>query len=526
MTTAIGSPIDQHGVVRLLLCAHPYEHVTSGIALVETHISWVILTGTYAYKIKKELKLEFLDFSTLELRRHFCEEELRLNRQWAPEIYLDVVPVSLREDGVHVGDDSNVVEYALKMIQFTPGQRLDLQLDDGRVSVDDIRELAATVADFHDRVPRIEYTDEQSAFELVRSPVVENFPYIRQVLDDASVNRIEFWSAKHLGRLRPQLVARHRDGYVRECHGDLHLANLARLKSGIVPFDCIEFNPALRNIDVISDFAFLAMDLVCRDRADLAYALINRYLERSGDYDGMQLFGLYFVYHCMIRAKVAAIRLGERATESNRQRDLDEVRHHCKVALDWIDKPMPLLVAMYGYSGSGKTWASGKLLQAMPAIRLRSDVERKRMFGLGETEPSGAGLGEGVYTEQSARAVYERLFELGGRLLDWGYNVIFDATFLARRERALALSVATAAGVPFVLAHTQARRAIVSSRVRRRAIVANVASEADAEVVAHQRRFGDKLAAAEQERTALIRTDGRVDWDQVLDEITMVAHRA
>ena len=139
---------------------------------------------------------------------------------------------------------------------------------------------------------------------------------------------------------------------------------------------------------------------------------------------------------------------------------------------------------------------------------------------------SGAGLGEGVYTEQSARAVYERLFELGGRLLDWGYNVILDATFLARRERALALSVATAAGVPFVLAHTQARSAIVSSRVRRRAIVANVASEADAEVLAHQQEFGDKLAAAELERTALIRTDGRVDWDHVLDEITMVAHRA
>ena len=526
MTTAIGSPIDQLGVVRHLLCAHPYEHVTSGIALVETHISWVILTGTYAYKIKKELTLEFLDFSTLERRRHFCEEELRLNRQWAPQIYLDVVPISLDENGVHVDDDSNVVEYALKMMQFTPGQRLDLQLEDGRVSDDDIRELAVTVADFHDRIPRIDYLDEQTAFELVRSPMVENFPYVRQVLDDASVNRIEYWSAKHLERLRPVLVARHRDGYVRECHGDLHLANLARLKTGIVPFDCIEFNPALRNIDVISDFAFLAMDLVYRDRRDLAYTLINRYLERSGDYGGMQLFGLYFVYHCMIRAKVAAIRHSERTTASERQRDLDEVRLHCEVALDWIDKPRPLLTAMHGYSGSGKTWASSRLLQALPAIRLRSDVERKRLFGLGETESSGAGLGEGVYTEQSTRAVYERLFELAGRLLDWGYNVILDATFLARDERALALSVATATGVPFVLAHTEARSAIVSSRVKRRAIIANVVSEADAEVLAHQQEFGDKLTAAELERTARIRTDGRVDWDHVLDEITMVAHRA
>ena len=507
-----------------MLRAGPYEHATTGIALVETHISWVLLTGTYAYKIKKALTLEFLDFSTLELRRHFCEEELRLNRQWAPQIYLEVVPISLGKQGLRVGDDSNVVEYALKMLQFAPGQRLDLQLDEGRVTTDDIRKLAVTVADFHQRVARIPFTDERKAFELVRSPVVENFPYVRRALDDELVNRIEYWSAKYLDRLRPRLMARHRDGYVRECHGDLHLANLARLKSGIVPFDCIEFNPTLRNIDVISDFAFLAMDLVYRGRPDLAYTLINRYLERSGDYDGMELFGLYFVYHCMIRAKVAAIRHDERSASGDRQHDIDEIRHHCEVALDWIDKKPPILIAMHGYSGSGKTWASSRLLQALPAIRLRSDIERKRLFGLEETQPSGAAVGSGVYSEHATRAVYEHLCELAGKLVRWGYNVILDATFIARGERDRAEALAARAGVPLVLVRTEAGDAIVASRVRHRAIAGNVASEADAEVLAHQLEFGDELTARELERSALIRTDGMVDWGRVLDEIAMKAH--
>ena len=509
-----------------MLNAHPYEHVTSGIALVETHISWVILTGTYAYKIKKALTLEFLDFSTLALRRHFCEEELRLNRQWAPQIYLEVVPISYCDGELRIGDDANVVEYALKMLQFTPGQRLDLQLEQGRVTDDDIRNLAVTVARFHERVPHIPFTGDKEAFELVRAPIAENFQYVRQVVDDASINRIEYWSAQRLDRLQQRVIARHRDGFVRECHGDLHLANLARLKSGIVPFDCIEFNPSLRNIDVISDFAFLAMDLVYRKRRDLAYTLISRYLERSGDYDGMEVFGLYLVYHCMIRAKVAAIRHGERRKDRNRQRDLDEVRRHCDVALDWIDKPRPLLIAMHGYSGAGKTWASSRLLQALPAIRLRSDIERKRLFGLEETESSNAAAGEGIYGEHAKGDVYERLCELAGRLVAWGYSVILDATFLARENRRQVDALATAVGVPLVFIHAKAGTAAMMSRVRHRAIAANVASEADTEVLAHQLEFGSGLTADELARSTTIRTDGKVNWQQVLDDIAMVARRA
>jgi aminoglycoside phosphotransferase family enzyme/predicted kinase len=526
MNKTTDCPAEQQRVIRLLLCAHPYEHATTGIALVETHISWVILTGTYAYKIKKALTLEFLDFGTLARRRHFCEEELRLNRQWAPQIYLDVVPISLVDGGVRVGDDSNVVEYALKMMQFMPGARLDLQLKHDKLTVEDVKDLAVTIADYHGRVRRIDFTNEREAFELVRSPVVENFPYVRQVLDDAAVNRIDYWSSKRLVRLRPLLVARHRDGFVRECHGDLHLSNLARLKSGIVPFDCIEFNPGLRNIDVISDFAFLAMDLVFRGRQDLAYTLINRYLERTGDFEGMELFGLYFVYHCMIRAKVAAIRYGERSEGSDRQKDLDEVTRYCKVALDWIDKPRPRLFAMHGYSGSGKTWASYHLLQELPAIRLRSDIERKRLFGLDETQPTDSAIGEGVYSEQGSSRVYRKLNALAENLIAWGYNVILDATFLSRRERDQAVSTAHAAGVPIVFVHTEAGSAVVRSRVKHRAIVANVVSEADAEVLAHQEEFGETLTAAELERTVHIRTDGRVNWDHVLEDIEMVAHRA
>ena len=176
-------------------------------------------------------------------------------------------------------------------------------------------------------------------------------------------------------------MQRQRDGFVRECHGDLHLRNLVRLPSGIVAFDCVEFSTELRNIDVISDVSFLVMDLVARGRQDLAYLFINRYLECTGDYAGMSVFGLYYVYHALIRAKVAAIRSVERTDETGRQHDLEEMAHCCAVARRWSESRTPLLIVMHGFSGSGKTTLSETLMSRLPAIRVRSDIERKREHG-------------------------------------------------------------------------------------------------------------------------------------------------
>ena len=390
----------QAQLIESLQKADVYPHLAANIEVIETHISWVILTGIFAYKIKKELTLNFLDFGTLQKRKHFCEEELRINRRWAPDLYLEVVPICGTAERPSFGGGGPVIEYALKLRQFPQQAQLDRQLIAGLLGVDDMQDLAGSIARMHGRAARIEFPGVEEALQQVTAPMLENFPYIRRASDLALLRRLESWTRRNIEQLGSVLVGRYRDGYVRECHGDLHLKNLVRLSSGIVPFDGIEFSESLRNIDVISDITFLTMDLVGRARQDLASVFVNRYLERSGDYAGMATFGLYFVYHCLILAKVAAIRSTEREDSPERDADITTMKRYLVVAARWIRQARPTLIVMHGLSGSGKTWLSSRLLSRSPAIRLRSDIERKRRLGLSELDSSATAPGRGAYSER------------------------------------------------------------------------------------------------------------------------------
>lgn len=501
----------QRQLIDALLDERAYPHDVQSIELLETHISWVLLTGRFAYKIKKAIKLEFLDFSTLEQRKFYCDEELRLNRRWAPRVYLDVVPIAERGGRPRLGDnDDNVIEHALKMRQFPQSARLDNQLEAGKLDYADMRALAETIAAYHDAAPRIGFESAAVAIAQISGPVAENYPPIRPLADRRDLDRIESWTGQQLDALQTDFVERHERGFVRECHGDLHLANLVRLDEGIVPFDCVEFSPALRNIDVLSDIAFLFMDLVARERSDLAYTLINRYLECTGDYAGMGIFGLYVVYHCMIRAKVAAIRHEERDEDAGRAHDMAELGHYIDEALRWIERPRPTLIAMHGFSGSGKTWLSSRLMTALPAVRIRSDVERKRNLDLDETASTDSEPGAGAYTVSARRSIYQRLMELAEGLLATGVNVIIDASFLARADRDLAAALAGRAGTAFVVVDTTAARDVLSKRLTDRAAAPGDASEADVGILDYQADTADEFDADESYRTLHVTTDADI----------------
>jgi aminoglycoside phosphotransferase family enzyme len=269
-----GNQTKQSELIASLLRPEAYPHPVATLELIETHISWVILTGTFAYKIKKSIKLEFLDFSTLQQRRHFCEEELRLNRRMAPQLYIDVVPICGSETSPEVDGEGRAIEYALKMHQFPQNAQLDKQLDAGLLNENDMLKLAERIAAYHHDAVTLNFISDQEAVRQVSTPQLDNFPPIDSLTDMRTARRVRAWTTQSLRDLEHTLIERHKNGYVRECHGDLHLANLVRLPSGIVAFDCVEFSAALRNIDVISDVAFLAMDLVARARHDLAGILI------------------------------------------------------------------------------------------------------------------------------------------------------------------------------------------------------------------------------------------------------------
>ena len=509
-------------LIASLLKPAAYSHPVASLKLLETHISWVILTGTYAYKIKKSIKLDFLDFSTLQQRRHFCAEELLLNRRTAPQLYLDVVPICGSAESPQVDGDGKAVEYAVKMHQFPQSAQLDKQLDAGLLNEHDMRDLAVTIASYHQNAATLEFSNEHEAMRSIRAPQLENFPPIDSVTDMNTTQRVQRWTEQSLRDLAGTLVDRHRSGFVRECHGDLHLANLVRLSSGIVPFDCVEFSAALRNIDVISDVAFLAMDLVARARQDLAAIFVNHYLERTADYSGMSVFGLYFVYHCMIRAKVAALRSDERQDVAGRAKDIAQLKHYLAVAVRWINRPLPILLGMHGFSGSGKTWLSSRLLSELPAIRVRSDIERKRRLGLDETVSSESQPGQGAYTARARACVYESMMEIIDDLIEAGFRVIADASFLRRAERRLLETLAERKGVALVWVDASADKDELLRRLRDRTASGGDVSEADKEVLDYQREHSDPLTTAELKRTVLVATDRQIDIGRVIKSMKSI----
>ncbi|MDJ0751444.1 MAG: AAA family ATPase [Woeseiaceae bacterium] len=492
-----------------------YDHRVGNIRVLDTHISWIVLTGDFAYKIKKPVKLDFLDYSTLEKRKCCCELEVELNRRWAPDIYLDVVPICGSRGSLIVGGTGTPIEYAVRMNQFPQDAQLDAQLAAGLLVNKDMVELAEKVAGIHAAIPVYVASSGEGFLAAIRRQMFDNFDYLQDGIDQDDVQRLLAWTRQSLDDCRETLLARYETGFVRECHGDLHLRNLVRLPSGVTPYDCVEFSVELRNIDVVSDVSFLVMDLVARGERRLAYAFINRYLECTGDYAGVTVLGLYFVYHALIRAKIAVIRAIERKHETSRRHDRKETAHYCNVARWWTDFGTPRLIIMHGFSGSGKTWLSQQLMLRLSAIRVRSDIERKRMHGLREAERSGSAVGQGLYGPATSAGLYERLAGFAESILGTGHNVIVDAAFLDRGERDRFRELAERVGSEFVIISTSAARDELHRRVETRQRIGGDPSEADAAVLGHQFDHADALDADERDSVIEVATDRPVDFDKV-----------
>ncbi|HBZ29293.1 MAG TPA: aminoglycoside phosphotransferase, partial [Nitrosomonas nitrosa] len=293
-----------------------YPHPVKNIQHVETHISHLLLTGEFAYKFKKPLNLGFLDFSALEKRRFYCEEELRLNRRLAPDVYLEVVSINGEVSSPSLNGAGPVLDYAVKMRQFDPESTLDRLEEQAGLLLRHVDMIADKLADFHSRIPLVPDELPWGKAETLLQPVTQNFEQMATLVDGddemiALLTGLRHWSEAEHTRLATDFECRRAQGFVRECHGDLHLGNMAWHGETLLIFDCIEFNPALRWIDVISEVAFCYMDLLHRNHDDLACRFLNNYLSRTGDYAGVKLLRYYVVYRAMVRAKVAFIRANQ-----------------------------------------------------------------------------------------------------------------------------------------------------------------------------------------------------------------------
>ena len=499
--------------VAALLTPEHYDHPVSGIELLETHISWVILTGPYAYKIKKPVNFGFLDFSTLPKRRHFCDEELRLNRRLAPDIYLEVVPIFGPVEAPHLKPDGDIIEYAVKMRQFAQSAQLDRILQQGKLPAAYMDAIAEVMAGFHLAIDQADATSEFGHPQQIWQPVAENFAQIRERETRAAIlkqlDALDHWSQASFERLQPVFSQRQHDGFVRECHGDLHLRNIAWFEDRPIIFDCIEFNPNLRWIDVISDLAFLFMDLIDRKQSALAYRLLDRYLSRTGDYAGLAVLPFYFVYRAMVRAKVDRIRLSQSdVSASERTAEEQEFASYLQLAKTFVQRPKPILMITWGLSASGKSTVSDRLLQAMGAIRLRSDVERKRLAGMDFMTRARADIGDGIYSPQMSERTYDYLLDQAAAVLAAGFPVIVDAAFLDAQRREPFAQLAQRLELPFVILQCVASASNLRQRISQRQADA---SDADLAILEHQlSRFTPLL---DDEMTHVVRIDTEQDLD-------------
>lgn len=508
-------------LIKELLRADAFEHPVSQIELRETHLSWIVLTGAFAYKIKKPVKFDFIDAATLEQRRRLCMEELRLNRRLAPQLYIEVVPITRKDGHAIVGGDGIALEYAVRMQQFAAAEELPALLAHDAVSLEEITTLAELLARFHrdaDIAPARSTAEET---QRLYSTVIGNLAQLLAHLDTPEptprLRALTDWTHQNAVALEPIFAMREQLGFVRECHGDLHTANIVRWNGQLVPFDCIEFDPDLRWIDVIADLSFLVMDLIAHERRDLAFALLSRYLEITGDYHGARLLPFCAVYRALVRAKVDALtaeQVPSRAIEFR-----ERLRRRVRAAMDWMKPSEPVLVLMHGASGSGKSWMSTRLVPELHAVRIRSDLERKRLAGIAASEPAAAPVRQGIYSPEFSHRTYSRLLDCAEHCLSAGLNVIVDAAFLEPRDRELFRQLANRSGVPCFIVSCQADPITLAARVLERFAQRKDASDADLSVLDTQLREIAPFETTEQGCVITVNTEETAAVKRVSDTI-------
>ncbi|MDX1693231.1 MAG: AAA family ATPase [Ketobacteraceae bacterium] len=500
--------IDQ--IRELLTDAGTYPHECDEIQMVETHISLVFLTGDFAYKVKKPVDFGFLDFSTLEKRRHYCELELSRNRVFAPDLYEKVMGLHVTEHGAELKDLlEGAQEYVVCMHQFPQSALLSLKVAAGDFSVEEAAELGRQLARLHAGLEQAETGDARGTPAAISYPVKENFSQISECLDDDSqkqrLDAIRSWSLDRLEAHHEDFVQRKKRGRIRACHGDLHLNNILWMDKRAVPFDCIEFNDEFRWIDVISELAFLLMDLEHGHQQELASHCLNGYLEVSGDFEGVELLRFYKVYRAMVRAKVAMLRMQQDHLDADELQALEKEYDSYVTLAEHDIRPEPVcLYITHGVSGSGKTTMARYVAGRLGAVHVRSDVERKRLFHLAPDASSDSLLNAGIYSAEASARTYHRLEEVAEAMISAGYPVIVDATFLSKNTRQRFFELGKRMQSPFAILDCAIDEQTARNRVQARMENGGDASEADLKVLEQQLGNQDFLSPQEQRYVVVI----------------------
>lgn len=455
------------------------------VRLIQTHTSWVFLTGTHAYKVKKPVNFGFLDYTTLSARRFFCAEEFRLNQSLSPDIYIEVMPITEVRGRLMLGGRGRVIDYCLVMKELPQDWIMTEQLRQGRVTFEHIDQIARSIAEFHARAERGREVAQYGSSEIIRLNWDENFAQTMEfrgkTITAREFNETKGAVERFITENRGLFQRRRAGGFVRRCHGDLHSKNIFILtsdgsdksdRSDVRIFDCIEFNPRFSCSDVASEVAFMAMDLDYSGRKDLANFFVERYLVHTKDAGMLRLLNFYKCYRAYVRGKVTSFILNDpgvgapdKAKARQTARKYFKLSHRYALGL----AARPKLVAVMGLPGVGKTFVARELAERIDAFHLLSDSIRKQLLGIPVSEHRVASYGQGIYKGNISKKTYDEMMRRAQALLSAGYSVIIDATFLHENERDRARKMASRAGVPILFVFADCPERVVESRLRRRA---------------------------------------------------------
>lgn len=508
MPTAKEFEVTSRWLVDGLCTESSYDHPIVGpVDIHETHISWVFLAGDYAYKVKKPITNDFLDYGSLALRKRMCEEELRLDTRYAEGLYLGVVPITADEGQLQVNGSGVPVEYAIKMHRFPEDALLSRRLEQGTLTTEEVHQLATLVADFHLGATRADHDMPWGAPELVFENMSDIIGDLRAVPCGSpeeheafakQLQNLQHWSQQYFDEHRLLFQQRIHNGFIRECHGDLHLSNVVHWHDRLMPFDGIEFNDDFRWIDVLSDAAFLAMDFAARGHVDLSRLFVNAYLERTGDHASLALLRWYLAFRALVRARVSAMRADQVDVSSSDYNEvIDDCRKHVDLATEFSRPDQPRLWITHGLSGSGKSTGSGIVVARHGTIRLRSDIERKRHYGLPIGHRPNAAETKKIYSMEGNDATYGRMRRLACCILNSGFSVVVDATFLRQRDRESFRSLADSCGVSFAILDFKADESTLRQRIADRVDSGTDASDAGIRVLEAQLREQQPLTPKE-----------------------------
>lgn len=492
-----------------------YPHpVREPIQLRQTHASFVLLTGDYAYKLKKSVNFGFLDFSTLAKRRHFLNEELRMNQAIAPDIYLEVLPITQAGDKFILGGMGEPREYVLKMNQFPQENLLIEMFERGTLTEAILEELGKVVAQFHTQTIANDYIRSFGEVEKIKAAIDENYNQSQKYIGIAQTQK-QYQETKQFtdtffSEKKDLFKQRQDNDKIRECHGDLHLKNICFWHNKIQLFDRIEFNESFRFVDVMYDVAFTVMDLDVRKRKDFSNIFLNTYLEQTGDWEGLQVLPLYLSRQAYVRAKVNSLLIDDPAiSEEDKQVAIQTAADYYRLAWEYTKTSKGQLILMSGLSGSGKTTVAKQLAKQINAIHLRSDAVRKHLAGISLSQRGP----DELYTPQMSQKTYDRLLELAKMLVRQGFSVILDAKYDRQKWRESAIASARSNSIPLRIVYCSAPIEVLRDRISQRT---KDISDATPDLLVHQQATAEPFSEQEQAYVTTIDTSDP-DWISQLD---------